>query len=199
MGARSSPGPSVLRLHTRPLTQHPLQFQAQSHPGLASRCMPAVKLQSNPKPLTFPRSRRGPNVNSQSSLLTQRARCPARRPPQSIRIEPPPPQNGGSLAARPVACTVTAARTHAHRPAQSCAPQPARGRSHTWRARPRPTERAHAAAARARWSPRSRGPLVAVRSQVPVAPTMQLLETQRELGRQGHQVSGTAGPERGPP
>lgn len=57
----------------------------------------------------------------------------------------------GSLEARPVACTVTAARTRAHR-----ALPPACSRSHTWRARPRIPERAYAAAARARWNPRSR-------------------------------------------
>lgn len=116
MGARSSPGPSVLCQHTHPLSQHPLQFHAQSHPGLASRCTPAVKLQPSPEPLTFPHSRRGQNVNSQSCRLTQRARWSARRPQLSIRTEPPPPQRGVPS-----------------QPAQPRAPSPRRAHAHTGR------------------------------------------------------------------
>lgn len=109
-----------------------LSSSTLSHTQDSSRCTPAVKLQPSPEPLTFPHSRRGRNVNSQSCRLTQRARWSARRPRLSIRTEPPPPQRGvPSQPAQPRAPSPR--RAHAHTGRHKAAP----GRSHTWRARPR--------------------------------------------------------------
>lgn len=103
--------------HTHPLSQHPLQFHAQSHPGLASRCTPAVELQPSPEPLT-----------DLTTLLTwtecQQSVVPPAHPRRTLAgaastaLHPdraPSSSARGSPEARPVACTVTAARTRAHR------------------------------------------------------------------------------------
>lgn len=183
MGARSSPGPSVLCQHTHPLSQHPLQFHAQSHPGLASRCTPAVKLQPSPEPLTFPHS----DVD-RMSIVSPAGSPNARAGRRGAHSSPSGPSplllNAGFPRSPP-------SRVHRHRGAHTRTPAGTKLRP---AARRRPL--AHLAGAPPAYGARTRSlcpspldpalpSLGAFRSWVPAAPTAQQRETGLGLGYRG--------------